>query len=174
VSTHTWMVLIALCPRRVLRVVDRLALALLIGCGGAQTNITDPDAGDATADVGELDAGDELADVLELDQGAGDAPHDVAGDTCTPLTIPTQLPASCTCEGTPVPPCTGGTKGCVWSVGQTSCSSGCWTYPLAGSSSCESCVETYNCACIGPLLGDAGLGSCSCKDGKNGPYLVCP
>lgn len=171
--TRVWFVVIALCPRRVLRIVDALALALLIGCSGAPTNITDPDAGDATADVAELDAGD-AGDVLEHDQGAGDAPHDVAGDVCTPLVAPTPLPAGCACEGASVPPCSGGTKGCVWSVGQTSCSAGCWTYPLAGSSSCEACVESYNCACIGPLLGDAGLSSCSCKDGENGPYLVCP
>ncbi len=183
--TLLWLAVIAACPKRVLRAVDRLALLFalsLFACGGSSD---DDLTGDAAGDVG--------ADTTTANDAAGDGDAELLGDVdasdafdvneaapCTPFDAALPMPSTCDCDGTSIQPCPGATgQGCAWVLGPVSnlgchTSTGCWSVPINGSSSCEACKETYTCACLMAPLIDSGLSACSCMNGTNGPYLVCP
>jgi hypothetical protein len=156
-------------------------LCLATACGGSPFAIeADAAATDATAEgsaeAGQVDdvASEETSDALSDAREAGavdviDASTDVAA--CTPLAAPLPTPPGCQCEGQPVAPCTGGSIGCVWATGPTTCTAGCWSYPLAGAAGCQACAETNTCGCLHVLLVDAGLNHCTCNDSPKGPYL---
>jgi hypothetical protein len=162
-----------------------LSGSLLVRCGSvfSGAELAQVDAGDdSNSAAGDrVTPGEVAADVAqELAQEAGSresstteaGPLDALSEACTPLQAPLQHPSGCGCMGTsdPTNPCHPGDLGCVWMLGSQLCSADCFSYPVAGSRECERCAESYTCACLRPLLSDAGL-SCTCIDGPAGPYL---
>jgi hypothetical protein len=160
---------------------------LLVRCGSAfsgaelaQLDAGDVDSNSAAGDRVTPDAADVVDAAQELAQEAATretstgeaAPLDALSEACTPLVAPLAHPPGCSCMGTsdPTNPCHPGDLGCVWMLGSQLCSADCFSYPIAGSRECERCAESYTCACLAPLVSDAGL-SCTCIDGPAGPYL---
>jgi len=131
-------------------------------------------AADVAGDQVALDVGEDLEARADV---AGDVLEDPGADVCTPVTWPTGTPPGCVCVGPPQAPCSSaGSAGCLWAVGPVSgpscsSSSGCWAVPFAAAAPCQQCAERYTCACLRPMLIDAGLGLCGCVDSPMGPYL---
>jgi hypothetical protein len=148
----------------------------LCACGGA-----DVSPFDATADV----AGDELehdaaadvaGDELEHDAAADVTGDELAGDACTPIADGGPKPPAIGCQcDIQNSACNFGSHAadCQWFVGyvNSSCTTGCTFYELPDSGACERCAETYNCACITPLLSGSQWIGITCVDSDAGPYL---
>lgn len=154
-----------------------LGIALLCGCTTNNvTEVIEPvDGGDsheASAEAETLDApADSGADVsADVEQDAWhpdaappEAGRDASSDAgpCTPLTFPLPPPAQCMTNQGPYITA----PGRYWFMqsGTYACSS----VALAASAACEMCKETYDCACLRPLVGDGGA---MCIDGTTGPF----
>lgn len=166
----------------ILGLVAAAVVLLALTCCGGSSFSSSGDAGDVadsrvisdglleqvSADAAPDDA-HQVLDAKAPEVGA-DAPADVANDMCSPAAL--HMPPGCQCEAPPQGNCGADPRGCVWIAGSSStCASSCWLYPVPGSGSCEACSSSWTCACIAPLLEDAGIGQCQCVDGPSGPYL---
>jgi hypothetical protein len=174
-----------------------LLMLLFVGCAGdpfessPASDAQAPDAGmsdgaaaiDASAAAADGMAADvavDAADVAVVDVDAAadvavvdvDAAADVNNDApCTPVSFPLPEPPGCAADYGPA-----ATAGRFWLLQSEATPHACWSYAVVGIDRCQSCAETWNCACVGALLVDAGdpwsrgTSGAGCVDGASGPY----
>jgi hypothetical protein len=126
-----------------------------------------PTDGDSEHDLQGSDGGTVLHDAMV------DAPGNDSAKACTPPMYPLGLP-DYTCARNYGPPIT--SPGSVWLVQSEATPTICWSVQVDGSAACEACADTYNCACLRPLLNgptwSLGTSGQGCVDSDAGPYWL--
>lgn len=112
--------------------------------------------------------------ILEASADIAQSVRDAIVETpCTPLGFPLPEPSNCVQDfGPPIV-----APGSLWLAQTEATPVACWSFTLAGSARCEDCAEHYTCACLAPLLAEAGApwttgpSGTGCVDAKRGPFF---